>query len=128
MKLSEAIRLGSMMKPQAFGVVIDGSGSCALMAAADAIGIGREYGVIGYQDLYNAFPVLHIKAVCPVWFCVHQGSTTDLMHVVWHSNDALRWTREEIADFVETFEAKEITECTDGTGLGPTDSFPVTHL
>ena len=36
MRLSEAIRLGSMLKPQAFDAFFDGVGTCANGAARDA--------------------------------------------------------------------------------------------
>lgn len=36
MKLSEAIRLGAMLKPQAFGADIEGDSTCAIGAAIEA--------------------------------------------------------------------------------------------
>jgi hypothetical protein len=38
MTLSEAIRLGAMLKPQAFGDYTDGRGTCAWGAASEAAG------------------------------------------------------------------------------------------
>lgn len=87
MRLSEAIRLGSMMKPQAFGAYHVRHKSCALGAARDA-GFGKT------QDDINAEAL-----VCPV--CDIQ---LQQMVMVVHLNDRHRWTRERIADWVDTIE------------------------
>jgi hypothetical protein len=106
MKLSEAIRLGAMMKPQAYHSGAWDGKSCALRAAADALGIpdlqcarsGPQ--VLNYYELQQRWPRLAEQADCPACCCRH-GS---LLSVVFHLNDSYRWTREQIADWVEQIE------------------------
>lgn len=102
MRLSEAIRLGSMIHPQGFGRYHSWShehGStvtCALGAAEDA----------GYFR-YN-MPLLRIAATCPAseWCRVHR----DVFETIVHLNDDHHWTREAIADWIEAIEIKHSTE------------------
>jgi hypothetical protein len=80
-RLSEAIRLGAMLHPQAYGVMqqMDGErviGTCALGAAHEA-----------------GFDILSID--------------NRLASEIQHLNDWDRWTRERIADFVESCERSE---------------------
>lgn len=101
MKFSEAIRLGAMMKPQAFGKTFDGEGrTCAVGAAYDAIGKLTAPG-FAIDQLNEVFPIiatLHKKS-CPV--C----STDDFgWWVIPHLNDEHKWTREQIAEWVEMIE------------------------
>lgn len=100
MRLSEAIRLGAMLKPQAYGP-FSSIGSCALRAACDAVGIhDRLEGLFNYSELAVHFPLLRtLHQSCPV--C---GRRDDLMFVSYHLNDAHHWTRERIADWVESLE------------------------
>lgn len=103
MRLSEAIRLGSMMKPQAHGMAFTGRRTCVFAAAADAIGLligtkRRDSLPIGTAE---AFPILALRVVPPfestkrTW-CVRAAGMA--------LNDEHRWTRERIADWVETIE------------------------
>jgi hypothetical protein len=97
MKLSEAIRLGAMLKPQGFGL---GSGNpraeatCALGAAYEA---ARVTG--SWPSLLLVFPQLkHIEELaCPVCRDKQDG-------LIAHLNDDHRWSREQIADWVEQIE------------------------
>lgn len=100
MKLSEAIRLGSLLKPQAFGDMWVGVGSCAFGAAYDAAGI-----TITTTEASDIWPWLDAPMKCPV--C---GALEELVTFVIsaHLNDTHRWTREEIADWVATVEPQEI--------------------
>lgn len=113
MKLSEAIRLGSMMKPQGFGdfyitPIWKSNGplgleiplheaSCALGAALDATDTDDS----DYPDAWN--PLVDFRRQCP------QCST--YQEIVWdvivHLNDDHRWTRERIADWVEQIEIEQ---------------------
>jgi hypothetical protein len=99
MKLSEAIRLGAMLKSQAFGELGDAIGTCALGAAYEARGVSF-YGEM--DDLPpDWYPLLvNTRECCPV--CGRR----DLIGSVIAEclNDAHRWTRERIADWVETME------------------------
>ena len=107
MKLSDAVRLGSMMKPQAF-FGNDNAGTCALGAAAEAVGIPHHYSGKNYNDpdygkLRMEFPILSIERDCPCGVCTFKGRL--LMDIIWFLNDTHRWTRERIADYIETVEA-----------------------
>lgn len=102
MRLSDAIRLGSMLHPQCFGSMhsyLPGRvyeadaiiGSCALGAAEDA-------GWFLTLD-QRTFTSHHIQ--CPACAIYHGR-----VKVVSHLNDDHRWTREAIADWVETVERR----------------------
>lgn len=109
MLLSEAIRLGAMLRPQSFaGVFLDSEGkSCAIGAACEAAGVPLQgaLGISNYSGAEEAFPLLKQLE----------------LEIVIH-NDADRWTRERIADWVEERERKlglipVPCELTDDTGL-----------
>ncbi len=108
MRLSEAIRLGAVLKPQAFGAIREEGRSCALGAACDALGIRHE------NALPTQYPELHRSVKCPgcgslkgVWRRL-RGYEFDLEDVIVHLNDDHRWERERIADFVRKIESKEL--------------------
>lgn len=127
MQLHEAIRLGSMLTPQIFGDVLDvpifhvtlmgediamaGSfGTCALGAAAQAIGMLPTYEQWNSEDdifvsidcMRDIFPVFSSGEYdCPVGSCDTQEK------LIPHLNDDHRWSREAIADWIETIEPKE---------------------
>lgn len=96
MKLSDAIRLGAMMKPQCYGSYHKGKGSCAIGAALDAVGAEE-------CDEEVLWPWLEKLEDCPV--CNQADGET----IIPHLNDKHRWTREQIADFVQTIEAAQQT-------------------
>jgi hypothetical protein len=116
MKLSEAIRLGSMIRPQAFGYIFSNSGSCALGAVYEASGILafdddvtllEETG----QRLDQAFPLLKASVSCPVAMrCFRNGVGETIVHL----NDWHRWTREQIADWVEQIEQQQDVKSVEG--------------
>jgi hypothetical protein len=104
MRLSEAIRLGAMLHPQAFGWYQREGGTCAMGAAMDAGGFQR-------------WPIVEVSpATCPACACVLHGN--GICHatgaIIVHLNDGHRWTREQIADWVQTVEERE-TERTEST-------------
>lgn len=105
MRLSDAIRLGAMLKPQAF----DSSrhvGSCVLRAAADAVGIPDSHGVLNYAAIWRHFPQL--QQAGPGLVCPACGAREcDLLTLLYHLNDHHRWTRERIADYVAALEPAE---------------------
>jgi hypothetical protein len=87
MKLSEAIRLGSMLAPQGFGFYKDAFGaSCTIGAAMDA----------GYDFSQKKARVI---TSCPLG-CSYAADES-LIIVLAHLNDRHRWTREAIADWVQ---------------------------
>jgi hypothetical protein len=104
-KLSEAIRLGAMMRPQAFGTVFDGIGTCAMGAACDAVG-ANYYNMRDSDEL----GMNHDDCVpCPA--CGKRPQefvyASTIAGNIAHLNDHHFWTREAIADWVETIEAQQ---------------------
>lgn len=128
MKLSEAIRLGSMLGPQArgslsqqtrrfWGLLRGPEAYCALGAAFKARGCELRAGVsqgganLSYRGggAVAGEPIqvivtppewpMHVVTLCPV--C---GTDNALFRQIPHLNDLHRWTREQIAEFVETIE------------------------
>lgn len=111
MRLSEAIRLGSMLKPKTEGSLWKAGKSCALGAACDALGIRQ-----GNDDDFSThalgveFPYLYAAVRCPACRSV-QGvwrrlfnEEYDVEDVIIHLNDDHKWTRQRIADWVATIE------------------------
>ncbi len=106
MRLSEAIRLGAMLKPQGFGGMSSNPQStetCAYGAASDAL--GRH--VVPLIE----WPWLESKGRCPD---CHESFWPDgkeplkyLSIISSHLNDSHIWTRERIADWVETIENQQ---------------------
>jgi hypothetical protein len=103
--LSQAIREGAKLRPQAFSLYFqhqkDGTVcSCALGAAAEAVlGITDIQKTDG-EDIYDHFPELaSAKQVT-----TPNKTTTFLRDAIVYLNDQMRWTREQIADWVETIE------------------------
>lgn len=112
-KLSEAIRLGAMLKPQCTGKLMTVSGpekTCALGAALDSIGaIKRERVIFQHDD--DAIPALRYTEPEDLWpilrtLIIHpvDAVACDLQSVIISLNDDYLWTREGIADWVETIE------------------------
>ena len=99
MRLSDAIRRGALLHPQAFycshewdrdGVVI---ASCALGAAEDA-GFDTLSSAAVYADVLGrpVCPICHLRIDFPY-------------RLVTHLNDRHRWRRERIADYIASFES-----------------------
>lgn len=123
MKLSEAIRLGAMLKPQTFGRIsgpVDGPrlpgdvlglrfalGTCALGAAYDA-GWLRQREDVGVHDAPMYCPA------CGQWSYADEVDAL-VNHIVMHLNDEHRWTREQIADWVESVEHRLAAPAVTGT-------------
>ncbi len=106
LRLSEAIRLGALLHPQHFGekyLVTQGSvvASCAHGAAEEA----------GWQRVVDMD-----ERRCPVCSADSCRSMYQTLGIVVHLNDEHHWTRERIADWVETQE---------GLQLAPDDATPV---
>ena len=97
MKLSEAIRLGTMLgKFQYFGGYrnYNDTATCALGAAEDA---GFDVELPHPTD----------EADCPACGRVFHEEDPDMEYTIPHLNDDHRWTREQIAAWVETVEASQ---------------------
>jgi hypothetical protein len=97
MKLSEAILLGSTLKPQAFGDNFVNGGSCAFGAAWDAVGDSGRFPRM-------LWPWIENPQQCPV---CHEWERIGASVISMHLNDTHRWTREQIADWVATVEPSE---------------------
>jgi len=112
LRLSEAIRLGAMLKPQGSGAdsirYRHVTATCALGAACEAV--GAEYREAG-ADLYGA-----VSARWP-WVtraleALPNGDPWPMYYTHRSVADAIYtlndhgWTREQIADWVETLEAQ----------------------
>jgi hypothetical protein len=106
LKYSEAIRLGAMLRPQAFNALYSDGATCANGAAFEAIGRlkvwpkGDAY-LAERSFIHTEFPEADASATCPE--CDYAD---DLARTVVHLNNDHRWTRERIADFVAAKEAE----------------------
>ena len=105
MLLSDAIRIGCAFKPQGFGDFYRDGGSCALGAAYDGCGVDRNLKLLselspGIKAYFDETSKNEYIAYCPAGNgCTHFTS-------IPHLNDDHKWSRERIADFVETIEVK----------------------
>lgn len=106
MRLSEAIRIGAMLRPQTRNDYYRDGGSCAIGAACEAAGIR----FIETPDLVEAFGPYWFMVgarldcpACPETF-IGGTSTSSRGRTITHLNDFHGWTRERIADFVELHE------------------------
>jgi len=89
-KPSEAIRLGCLTTVQTFGYYRDDGATCAI--GAMAVGFGGNMGKAwAFEDLTEDFD-------CPVAGC----DNDDCDSVIPHLNDSHRWSRERIADWLES--------------------------
>lgn len=109
MRLSQAIRLGSMLRPQLFGHYGNEIGTCALGAALDAVGALDPNTL---QIPKEHFPVLDLDVVdgCPACGHMSKFTRTTVQSVIVHMNDGHKFTREFIADWVETVEFLELAK------------------
>jgi hypothetical protein len=110
MKLSEAIRLGAMLKPQGFGELCvelpDGRlATCAMGAAQEAAVCaftGTSDPLESVAVIYARYEALLDTGVgCPACEDIDDEFLDQVIH---HLNDEHCWTREQIADWVETIE------------------------
>lgn len=110
MLLSEAIRLGAMATPPATGTSLDDrGGTCALGAALYAIGqASRFYGSACLEN----FPITSTVVRQPV-----SNGEMYLLSAVRELNDIHEWTRERIADWVQTFEPRETERCEESVAV-----------
>src|SRR5688500_13460622 len=98
MKLSEAIRLGAMLKPKGRGGYIRDT-SCALMAAAEAVGMEPDGRHVDYVAIGRRWPFVLNVAPAP------RGlddlnyeflDNTKIIELIYVLNDCTNWTREQI--------------------------------
>lgn len=131
MKLSEAIRLGSLLRPQKLRGNLSTNGvpigqitswdqvteTCALTAALQAIGrvwrrcdgvMGGVRGDTVPGTMIIDYPASWMFVVPPCPVCAK--SWRAVYNMVPHLNDDHEWTREQIADWVATVEPQETVE------------------
>lgn len=105
MTYSEAIRLGAMLGPQAFGCLRrrmkSGTQYCASGGALEAIGKFPACSGDGGLIIWQTWPWAEARLADLPCGCFGGTTTTE---AVFHLNDIHRWTRERIADWVETIE------------------------
>ena len=111
MRLSLAIRLGAMMRPQEFNMVFkrndDGQYcSCAIGAAAEAIGTLPNDNNQGLQEAVAAFPLLLEYVMSPT--PTPNGPYKETVWCIIAELNNSHWTRERIADWVETIEPQPV--------------------
>ena len=112
MKLSEAIRKGCKVRPrQCFGRFLDGDdGACAGGAALIAAGISPD--AIECEAEYAPWPIEAGPAFpdgvnlltesCPAPRCnIARSGGVTVRGIAAHLNDTHRWSREQIADWLE---------------------------
>ena len=98
MRLSEAIRLGTMMTSQAFRAVFTGDGACAWGAALLAVGAPPERAV--RSAALSRWPwAFAVSVNCPS--CRRSRLVCE---VIAHLNDDHRWAREKIGTWVAEIE------------------------
>ena len=132
MKLSEAMRLGAMLRPQAFGRLYSETRtgflglfgprvktSCALGAAYEAGNVpivrvrpggastpcrgSSKAADLAYEPPPDWWRLLTSHAVCP-----DCPLTLVVSEMIPHLNDEHRWPRPTIADFIATLEAASV--------------------
>lgn len=128
MLLSEAIRLGAMLRPQGTGAYFSEKGytvgwnsgplfqaivqkqivSCAMGAAAEAAGCQTASGVVDVFRKLWPFALEVVPDLCPA--CGDQIASIGITATLVHLNDKHSWPREEIADWVATIEPAEKAE------------------
>ena len=137
-KLSEAIRLGSMIRPQTYGrlygardvpIVGDVLGlrqervaSCALGAAYEAAGcpsktITAVADAVGTREPVKAGAAAIMVTVPPQWTwslgaaasCPMCDRRDVVIRLIAHLNDEHLWSRERVADWIETLEGAPLS-------------------
>lgn len=106
MRLSDAIRAGARLRPQAFGAYRDDGGSCALGAAWEALCLAEGRPVDPCPNLRPWAAPLEALMHVPCPACGYRHYENQITHL----NDRHRWTREAIADWVATQEATDAPE------------------
>jgi hypothetical protein len=115
MRLSEAIRLGSLLRPQGFRALFTPFGaSCALGAALEATGANfRPADSADFTFTLDALLEQRgwrcLATYIPAWrevldLGIPTPRALDVLNMITALNDYAQWTRERIADWVESIE------------------------
>lgn len=116
MTSKEAIREGAKLHPQTFGWLSRDGGMCALGSGLYTLGFREPADPLEIFDAINhtlnaSYPYMidHRKVFCPngnILTCHGEDEHWCLRELVLHLNDTHKWTREAIADWLETEEEK----------------------
>ena len=118
MHLSDAIRLGALLLPRSDGYLDeewDGAmhsrptGCCALGGAALAAGFNRARDKDVVQFIHRHWGAILRRNVHHPVSGIHGDTVHDIINGLNDSRCA-HWSREQIADFVESVEKKEATD------------------
>lgn len=106
MKLSEAILLGSTLRPQIKGYLFADGRSCALGAAGEAVGAEPKDCQASWEFIRNAWPWSQVLSFrCPA--CWRPRETWRVLDLIVHLNDFHSWTRHCTAAWVASIEPRE---------------------
>lgn len=106
-KLSEAIRIGAQKRPQCFDGVFrmdfqsNQYRSCALGAALEAMFPSNNDQCVSKADMKDLREALHLSEN-EVIKDPFYGTEYDICLVIMSLNDDQRWSREKIADWLES--------------------------
>lgn len=104
LKLSDAIRLGAMLKPQIQDNFWRDGGTCALGAALDACGeLKGDSDLELHLRVRALWPLVSVRVESPT----DSGVVRPLLYQIADLNDVDGWTREQIADWVESIERQQ---------------------
>jgi hypothetical protein len=108
MRLADAIVLGSTLRPQTFGPMVDKCGTCAMGAALEAMGLLVMNTEANCQRILKVWPWLTWKVTPPEGgWCPHCGKflgTISMYSFIVHLNDRDRVSREKIAEVLADME------------------------
>lgn len=135
MRLSDAIRMGGLLHPQAFGANFDVTFDGAIQSTCAMFGAGLSSGhlavPIGSLSVFThawPWPVLHETVQVPPAIRRYYRdlvgddnfwpSNQTVLEIIVSLNDDLRWTRDQIADWVAEQEIAHAEDlCVDPDGL-----------
>jgi len=105
---SEAIREGAKLRPQHFGGGM-GHGrdaTCAYIAGIEAVAGNLSDDSLREFGRHGGYTYLVGTTRCPVQDCSYAEHIWSRLITIFHLNDDHRWTREQIADWLESEEEK----------------------
>jgi hypothetical protein len=106
MKLSEAILLGSTLRPQIKGHLFGDGRSCALGAAGEAIGAQPKDCPSSWEVIRKEWPWTQVSLFpCPA--CWRATGASKALVLIAHLNDFHGWTRQRTAEWVASVEPRE---------------------
>ena len=104
-----------MLKPQGRGNqgLVSPDSPCALGGALQSIGRQPEDYHNAYGILLSEWPWTMHVSICPCGRSHRMCTSSEMtiLSIIWALNDLHQWTRSQIADWVETFEPKEVEVC-----------------